>query len=128
MFTAGGVALFALGVGARALPYDAVALAGSVAIGAGLPCVLIAALTAVQREVPNAVLGRAAATANTLVFVPNALALALGAALVALVDVRVLLPVLTVAGLAVTLLLVTARPGGGTQPRGAGACRAADRS
>ncbi len=105
LFTAAGVALFALGAGVRALPYDAVALGGSAAIGAGLPCVLIAALTAVQREVPNAVLGRTAATANALIFVPNALALALGSALVAFVDVRVLLPVLTVAGLATALLL-----------------------
>ncbi|MFF3088502.1 MFS transporter [Streptomyces nojiriensis] len=120
VFTAAGVTLFALGAGVRALPYDAVALAGSAAIGAGLPCVLIAALTAVQREVPNAALGRAAATANTLIFVPNALALALGSALVAFVDVRVLLPVLTVAGLAVALLLVAgagtrAVAGAGTQ-------------
>lgn len=115
VFTAAGVALFAVGVGVRALPYDAVALAGSAAIGAGLPCVLIAALTAVQREVPAAVLGRAAATANTLIFVPNALALALGAALVTFVDVRVLLPVLTVAGLATALLLVAGpRAGRGT--------------
>ncbi|MEV7441528.1 MFS transporter [Streptomyces sp. NPDC091204] len=127
VFTAGGVALFALGVGARALPYDAVALAGSVAIGAGLPCVLIAALTAVQREVPGAVLGRAAATANTLIFVPNALALALGAALVGFVDVRVLLPVLTVAGLAVALLLVASSRGAAAEPRGAGARRAVER-
>ncbi|MGW6845069.1 MFS transporter [Streptomyces sp. NPDC054958] len=112
VFAAAGVALFALGAGARALPYDAVALVGSAAIGAGLPCVLIAALTAVQREVPNDVLGRAAATANTLIFVPNAVALALGAALVAFVDVRVLLPVLTAAGLATALLLVAGPRGG----------------
>ncbi|MFF5780688.1 MFS transporter [Streptomyces virginiae] len=119
VFTAAGVALFAVGVGVRALPYDAVALAGSAAIGAGLPCVLIAALTAVQREVPGAVLGRAAATANTLIFVPNALALALGAALVTFVDVRVLLPVLTVAGLATALLLVAGpRAGRGTSRAG----------
>ncbi|MFD9372121.1 MFS transporter [Streptomyces sp. NPDC060020] len=127
VFTAGGVALFALGVGARALPYDAVALAGSVAIGAGLPCVLIAALTAVQREVPGAVLGRAAATANTLIFVPNALALALGAALVGFVDVRVLLPLLTVAGLAVALLLAASSRGAAAEPRDAGARRAVER-
>ncbi|MFI1653167.1 MFS transporter [Streptomyces avidinii] len=112
LFAAAGTALFALGVAGRALPYDAVALVCSAVIGAGLPCVLIAALTAVQREVPNAALGRAAATANTLIFVPNALALALGAALVAFVDVRVLLPVLTVAGLTVALLLA-ARTGAG---------------
>ncbi|MEW1801561.1 MFS transporter [Streptomyces virginiae] len=108
VFTAAGTALFALGCGGRALPYDAVALVCSALIGAGLPCVLIAALTAVQREVPDSAVGRAAATANTLVFVPNALALALGAGLVAFVDVTLLLPVLTAAGLAVALALVTA--------------------
>ncbi|MFE9929869.1 MFS transporter [Streptomyces sp. NPDC005533] len=117
VFTAGGVALFALGVGARALPSDAAALAGSVAIGAGLPCVLIAALTAVQREVPGAVLGRAAATAHTLLFVPNALALPLGAALVGLVDVRVLLPTLTTAALTVSLLLAASARNTTPQPR-----------
>ncbi|MFB6618382.1 MFS transporter [Streptomyces sp. NPDC056367] len=111
VFAAAGTGLFALGAGVRAVPYDAVVLAGSAAIGVGLPCVLIAALTAVQREVPDAVLGRAAATANTVLFVPNAVALALGAGLVAFMDVRVLLPLLAVAGLAVaTPLLVARRP------------------
>ncbi|MFF9983759.1 MFS transporter [Streptomyces erythrochromogenes] len=117
VFTAAGTALFALGCGGRALPYEAAALAGSALIGAGLPCVLIAALTTVQREVPDSVVGRTAATANTLVFVPNALALALGAGLVALVDVTLLLPALTAAGLAVSLLLVTAPAGTVTSRR-----------
>ncbi|MFE7097540.1 MFS transporter, partial [Streptomyces erythrochromogenes] len=117
VFTAAGTALFALGCGARALPHESAALVGSALIGAGLPCVLIAALTTVQREVPDSVVGRTAATANTLVFVPNALALALGAGLVALVDVTVLLPVLTAAGLAVSLLLVTAPVGAVTSRR-----------
>ncbi|WP_412079222.1 MFS transporter [Streptomyces xanthophaeus] len=110
-----GIALFALGAGGRALPSDAVALVCSAAIGIGLPCVLIAALTAVQRETPDAVLGRTAATANTLIFVPNAVALALGAGLVALVDVRVLLPTLTVTGLALATLL--ARPASASRRR-----------
>ncbi|MFF0548369.1 MFS transporter [Streptomyces sp. NPDC004311] len=115
VFTAAGAALFAVGVGARALPYDAAGLAGSALIGFGLPCVLIAVLTAVQREVPESSLGRAAATANTLVYVPNALALAFGAGLMALVDVRAVLAAVTVAGGAVALLLVAGlrpRPGG----------------
>ncbi|WP_330176418.1 MFS transporter [Streptomyces sp. NBC_01498] len=99
VFAAGGVALFAAAVGLRALPYDAVVLASSVAVGVGLPCVLIAAMTAVQRETPDAVLGRTAATANTLIYVPNAVALALGAGLIAFVDITVLLPVIGVLGL-----------------------------
>ncbi|MER7107589.1 hypothetical protein [Streptomyces sp. NPDC000229] len=104
-FMTAGIALFAVAVGGRALPYDATAPACSGLIGAGLPCVVIGALTAVQRRTPDAVLGRTAATANTLLFVPNALALALGAALVAVVDARVLLPVPAVAGLVTAAVL-----------------------
>ncbi|MFE2991326.1 MFS transporter [Streptomyces sp. NPDC059262] len=106
-FAAAGIALFAVGAGLRALPYDAVALGCSAAIGMGLPCVLIAALTAVQRETPNALVGRAVANANTLMFAPNAVALAMGAGLIAVVDHRVLLPLLGAAGLA--LACATAR-------------------
>ncbi|MFJ3579666.1 MFS transporter [Streptomyces rubiginosohelvolus] len=98
VFAAGGIAVFALGVGARTVSPDAVALAASAAIGFGLPCVLIAAMTAVQREAPDAVLGRTAATAGSLMTAPNAVALALGAGLVAVVDVRVLTAAAGVAG------------------------------
>ncbi|MGK5632100.1 MFS transporter [Streptomyces sp. URMC 123] len=90
-FAAAGIGLFALGVALRTVPSVPVALVASAMIGAGLPCVLIAAMTAVQRETPHALLGRVAATANTLLFAPNALALGAGAGLVALVDHRVLL-------------------------------------
>ncbi|MDC0771905.1 MFS transporter [Streptomyces sp. HD] len=89
-FAAYGIALTAAAAGLRAIPSDPVALVCSAAIGAGLPCVLIAALTAVQRETPDALLGRTAATANTLVFAPNVIGLAAGAALVELLDVRLL--------------------------------------
>ncbi|MFE5024212.1 MFS transporter [Streptomyces sp. NPDC056656] len=106
-FAAAGIALFAAGAGLRALPYDAVALGCGAAIGMGLPCVLIAALTAVQRETPDAFAGRAVATANTLMFAPNAVALAMGAGLIAVVDHRVLLPLLGAAGL--VLACATAR-------------------
>ncbi|GGZ33650.1 MFS transporter [Streptomyces poonensis] len=90
-FAAYGIALTACAVALRAGPHDAVALVCSAAVGAGLPCVLIAALTAVQRGTPGHLLGRTAATATTLMYAPNAVGLAVGAALVAHVDVRVLL-------------------------------------
>ncbi|MFF4361867.1 MFS transporter [Streptomyces sp. NPDC001604] len=89
-FAAYGIALTGVATAARAIPSDPVALLCSAAIGAGLPCVLIAALTAVQHETPNALLGRTAATANTLLFTPNVLGLATGAALVELTDYRLL--------------------------------------
>ena len=90
-FAAYGIALTGVAIAARATPSDPVALLCGAAIGAGLPCVLIAALTAVQHETPNALLGRTAATANTLLFAPNVLGLATGAALVELTDYRLLL-------------------------------------
>ncbi|MEW2496364.1 MFS transporter [Streptomyces nodosus] len=110
-FAGCGIALTAVAVAVRAVPSDPVALVCSAAIGAGLPCVLIAALTTVQREMPGELLGRATATAHTLLFAPNALGLAVGAALVELVDRRLLLVALGLALLvpAVPLLQSAAR-------------------
>ncbi|MGW0821213.1 MFS transporter [Streptomyces sp. NPDC002845] len=93
-FAAYGIALTAAGVALRAIPDDTVALVCSAVIGVGLPCPLIAALTTVQRETPGDLLGRVAATANTLVFAPTVLGIAMGAALVELVDHRALLAAL----------------------------------
>ncbi|MEU9189906.1 MFS transporter [Streptomyces sp. NPDC048484] len=115
-FAGYGIALTAVAVTARALPYDVVALASAAAVGVGLPCVLVAALTAVQRETPDALLGRTAATAGTLLFAPNAVGLALGAGLVELVPYQ---PLLVVLGLT---RLVTVLPGcGWSRPRGGAA-------
>lgn len=111
VFTAAGIAVFAVAVGLRALPYDAVALMACGLIGAGLPCVLIAAMTAVQRETPDALLGRTSAAAGTLMFAPNAVALALGAGLVALVDVTVLLPLVGAVALLTAAWLLAGRRG-----------------
>ncbi|WP_037668432.1 MFS transporter [Streptomyces griseus] len=93
-FAVAGMALTGVAVALRAVPSDAVVVACSAAIGAGLPCVLIAALTAVQAGTPQRTLGRAVATANTLLFAPNAVGLAAGALLVELVDHRLLLVIL----------------------------------
>jgi hypothetical protein len=84
--------------------------------------VLIAALTAVQRETPDDLLGRTTATANTLIFAPNAVGLVLGAGLVELVDHQVLLVTL---GL---IRLVTVVPLLRRQPSRASASATSDRS
>lgn len=110
-FAACGIALTAVGVALRAIPSDPVALVCSAAIGAGLPCVLVAALTSVQHETPKELLGRAAATAHTLIFVPNVLGLAAGAALVGAVALPLLLTLLGL-GLAATSLPLLQRTGG----------------
>ncbi|MFI0514105.1 MFS transporter [Streptomyces sp. WSLK1-5] len=104
-FAAYGIALTAMAAGLRAVPSDPLALVCSAALGLGLPCVLIAVLTAVQRATPHALLGRTVATANTLVYTPNALGLAAGAALVEPVGQRLLSAVLGVVWLAASLPL-----------------------
>ncbi|MFI5682810.1 hypothetical protein [Streptomyces sp. NPDC051636] len=93
----------AVAVAGRAVPSDAVAPACSAGIGLGLPCVLIAAFTAVQRETPGPLLGRMTATAHTLMFTPNGPAV--GAGLVVLVDHRLLLILFGLALLTTTAAL-----------------------
>ncbi|TQS39702.1 MFS transporter [Cryptosporangium phraense] len=88
-YAAAGLALFAAGALARATPWLPVVLGGSLLIGLGLVCPLLAALTALQRATPTDLLGRVAATANTAMFAPTGLAVLLGAGLVAVVDYRV---------------------------------------
>jgi MFS family permease len=108
-FAAYGIVLTAVAVALRAVPCDAVALACSAAGGVGLPCVLIATFTAVQRETPAELIGRTAATANTLLFAPNAVGLAFGAALVELLDYRILLPFLSLTALTTLRPLLRSR-------------------
>ncbi|MDR6980414.1 MFS family permease [Streptomyces sp. 3330] len=121
-FAASGIALTAVAVAAQAVAPDPLILLCGAAVGAGLPCVLIAALTAVQRETPDALLGRVTATAGTLMYAPTAVGLAAGAALVELVPYRPLLVLLALARLTVLPLLLC-----GAQ-RAASASRTAARS
>ena len=79
-----GTALFAAGLLARCLPWWPALIVGAVIGGVGLPWALVAAVTAVQTHTPAALLGRVAATANTVMFGPIALASPLGAAAVQL--------------------------------------------
>jgi MFS family permease len=79
-----GTILFAVGLVARCLPWWPALVVGAVIGGIGLPWTLIAAVTAVQTHTPPELLGRVAATANTVMFGPTALAIPLGAVLVRL--------------------------------------------
>ncbi|WP_305786273.1 MFS transporter [Symbioplanes lichenis] len=78
-----GALIYAAGLLLKCLPWTPVVVAGAVLNGA-LPWTLIAAVTAVQTQVPERLLGRASATANTLMFGPIVLANPAGSALVAL--------------------------------------------
>ncbi|MDG4797517.1 MFS transporter [Micromonospora sp. WMMD1082] len=79
-----GAALFAVSCLGRCLPWWPAVVAASVVTGLGLPWALVAAVTAVQTHSPDELLGRVAATANTVMFGPIAVATPLGSAAVLL--------------------------------------------
>ncbi|WP_084285401.1 MFS transporter [Solirubrobacter soli] len=86
-----GMTIFAVGallMADRALP---VVLAGKVLFGLGIPWVVVAMLTLLQRETPHHLQGRAFAASELALGAPQTLSIALGAALVALIDYRVVL-------------------------------------
>ncbi|WP_063896586.1 MFS transporter, partial [Streptomyces prasinus] len=105
VLSAAGLVLFALGALARTTPLLPVVLGGSLLIGVGLPWPLISALTTMQTTTPNELLGRIAATANTMIFAPTGLAILAGTAMVAVLDYRVQLLAAGVLALTTALLL-----------------------
>jgi MFS family permease len=106
--TAGfGMLVFALGALLMADSALPVVLAGKALFGLGLPWVFVALLTLVQRSTPPQLQGRAFAAAELATGAPQLLSIALGAALVALVDYRFVLLVqaLTVGATGLFLLI-----------------------
>ncbi|MFF4889435.1 MFS transporter [Micromonospora chersina] len=114
--TALAAALLAAGLALRAAPGLVPVAAGTLAVGVGAPLVLITVWTAVQRETPNALVGRVSATVNTLTFGPGTLAVLAGAGLLELVDHRVIQ--LTGAAGAVLLAVWALRGGPRAAPEG----------
>lgn len=106
--TAVGMGLAALAMATFTIPSVAAALAGMVLLGASLPPVVAAPVTLLQRATPAALQGRAFAAFELAVSVPQAAAIAGGAALVALLDVQLLLAVVTALLIAATVSLTRA--------------------
>lgn len=104
-----GIVLFAMATLSRCVASTPLAVAGSAIIGVGLPWTVVAAMTAVQRHTATGMLGSVAATATTLVFAPNALAVALGATLPTLADHRLVLVFATAACLLTALAAMRSR-------------------
>ncbi|PWU45306.1 hypothetical protein DLJ46_22070 [Micromonospora globispora] len=98
--TAAAIAVFAAGMALRAVPSLVPVLAGSLAVGLGVPLVLVTVWSAMQRETPGPLIGRVSATVNMLTFGPGTLAVAAGASLLALVNHRVILLVAAVTAVA----------------------------
>jgi MFS family permease len=91
--TALGMAIFAIGCVALMDGTLAIVIAGKVLFNFGVPWMLIGLVTLLQRRTPGPLQGRAYAASEFALGVPQTLGIALGAALVALVDFRALLAV-----------------------------------
>jgi MFS family permease len=102
-----GMLIFALGALLMADSALPVVLTGKALFGLGLPWIVVALLTLLQRSTPPQLQGRAFAATELATGAPQALSIALGAALVALVDYRFVLLVQAFAVAAAGLFLLT---------------------
>jgi MFS family permease len=107
-----GMTMFALGCLLMADSTLAVVFAGKLLFGLGLPWIVVAMLTLLQRSTPSHLQGRAFAASELALAIPQTLSIALGAALVALIDYRVVLLIqaCTVGAAGVALLTRMQRP------------------
>jgi Na+/melibiose symporter-like transporter len=104
-----GLLAAAVALGLLLVPSPAAALLAMLVLGAGVAAAMIGMNTLVQRRTPNEMLARVGSAAQTAVFVPQTAFIALGAALVAIIDHKVLLIVMVAVTAAGALTLV--RPG-----------------
>jgi len=83
-----GLALSGISFGCQAAPNLAVVMVGLVLFGGSLSLLLVGLVTLLQRLTPAPLLGRADAALNFLLTVPQTLAIAVGAALIVVVEYR----------------------------------------
>lgn len=70
-------------------------LAGTVVLGAGIPLLIVAFNTILQKQTPGHLMGRVSTTVEVLTTTPQALSIALGALLVTVLDFRVIFALMT---------------------------------
>ena len=102
-----GLVLFGLACFGFLTPSLGGVLPSVVVFGAGVAWVVIAAATAYQRRSPQAIQGRVSAATNMLLSVPQTISIALGAALVTLIDYRVEIVIMALVTLAAAAFLLT---------------------
>jgi MFS family permease len=105
------VAIGAVGMMVQSIP---VAMAGSLTLGLGIPVFLVGWGTAMQRYTSARLQGRVNATASMLVTTPQTLSIATGAALISVVDYRILLLAIFL-GMSAAGLILLIRPAGTTR-------------
>ncbi|MFJ4552981.1 MFS transporter [Streptomyces sp. NPDC088817] len=102
-----GLACAAAGFSLSAAPSLLAVAPGTLLIGASLPLIIAGVMTLFQRRTPASLMGRTDAALSVLIGVPQTTAIAAGAALIALVDYRVMLATMAVLMAASALYLAT---------------------
>jgi len=97
---AAGVAVFGLAVIGMSVPVLPVVVAAAVGTGVGLTVPIVGRVTLLQRTAPSHLLGRANTASDAIGGIIQVIAIGAGAALVTVVDYRLLLPALGTAVLA----------------------------
>ncbi|MGW5128713.1 MFS transporter [Streptomyces sp. NPDC004069] len=102
-----GLAFAAAGYLLSAVPSLLAVAPGTLFIGASLPLIIAGTMTLFQRRTPASLMGRTDAALSVLIGVPQTAAIAAGAALIALVDYRIMLAVMAVLMASSALYLAT---------------------
>jgi MFS family permease len=105
-----GMVLFAVGELSFASHSLALVLTGIAVGGAGLAWIIVGYATAVQVRTPLRLQGRVLSAADTLISTPQTISIALGAALVSVVDYRLLVVAMAIVVLACGAYLLTRQP------------------
>jgi Major Facilitator Superfamily len=92
--TAFGIALIGVGLAFLVYPQLVLGLVGAVLLGLGIPIGLVGANTLIQRVTPMAVISRVGAAADAVIGTPQALSIAGGAALVTVLDYRLVIVIM----------------------------------
>jgi hypothetical protein len=104
-----GVFVFGAADGFLLVPHVGAIAGAAMGAGVGLVWAVVAIATAYQRRSPSHLQGRVSAAANMLFSVPQTISIALGAALITLIDYRVEIVIMTMAVLLAATYLLTRR-------------------
>ncbi|MGH3009804.1 MAG: MFS transporter [Gaiellaceae bacterium] len=105
-----GLCLFAIASFGFLTPSLGAVVPSVVVFGAGIAWVVIAAATAYQRRSPQEIQGRVTAATNMLFSVPQTVSIAVGAALITLIDYRIEIVIMAIVTLVASAYLFTRRP------------------